>query len=113
MSMRMTPNKVEKSASHKSINQQKLNIFFYMNFNGNPFYLMLKSSQLLRQINKSERHIMWNDFAEEKIGEHTLTANSPIAQQALFATETVSFSLEVFCINHSLHKIYKKKKTNT
>ena len=32
---------------------------------------------------------------------HTLTANSPIAQQALFATETISFSLGVSCANYT------------
>lgn len=50
------------------------------------------------------------DFAEEKkIRAHTLTANSPIAQQALFATETFSFTLVVFCTNHPLHKILRKR----
>ena len=34
----------------------------------------------------------------------TLTANSPIAQQALLATETDSVSLEVLCIYQKMCK---------
>lgn len=55
--------------------------------------------------------LTWDKEIADQRGKYTLTANSPMAQHALFATETVSFSLGVFCttkchINHYHKKNY-------